>query len=136
MRVVHELDEAQIAQLHALYRREWWTADRTLDETRRCVQGSQIRIGLAGDAGELIGFVRVVTDYSIKAFVFDVIVADGWRGKGLGARLLDLVLAHPDLAGVRHFELYCRPELEGFYERFGFRPDVGGVRLMRRAGAR
>ena len=135
-RVVYELDAAQIVQLHALYLREWWTADRSLEETRRCVEGSQIRIGLIDDAGDLVGFVRVVTDYTIKALVFDVLVAEAERGKGLGDRLMQLVLAHPDLAGVRHFELYCRPELEAFYERFGFRLEVGGVRLMRQSETR
>ena len=134
MRTVHELDERQIAQLHALYQREWWTAGRSFDETRRCVEGSQVRIGLTDDAGDLIGFVRVITDYSFKALVFDVIVPDSHRGKGLGDRLIELVLEHPDLAQVRHFELYCLPDLGAFYERHGFSTDVGGVRLMRREG--
>ena len=133
MHVIHELDETRIAQLHALFAREWWTAGRTLDETRRCVEGSQIRIGLLDDAGGLAGFARVVTDHTFKALVFDVIVAGAHRGKGLGDRLIELVLEHPDLVEVRHFELYCRPELEAFYERHGFSPEVGGVRLMRRA---
>ena len=98
MRTVHELDETHVVQLHALFRREWWTADRSLEETRRCVEGSQICIGLTDDTGNLI-------------------------------------LAHPDLARVRHFELYCRPDVGPFYERHGFSTEVGGVRLMRRDGA-
>ena len=132
MRIVHQLDEVRIAQLHRFFLREWWTADRSLDETRRCVEGSQIRIGVLDDAGDLIGFARVVTDYSFKALVFDVIVAGAHRGEGLGDRLIELVLKHPDLARVRHFELYCLPGVAPFYERHGFSTEVGGVRLMRR----
>ena len=135
MHTVHELDEILIAQLHAFYLREWWTADRSLEETRRCVEGSQIRIGLTDDSGNLIGFVRVVTDYTFKALIFDVIVADAYRGTGLGDRLIELVLEHPDLANVKHFELYCRPDVAPFYARHGFTAEVGGVRLMRREGA-
>ena len=82
MRIVHQLDEARIAQLHAFFAREWWTVGRSLDETRRCVEGSQVRIGLLDDAGDLLGFARVVTDYTFKALIFDVIVADAYRGKG------------------------------------------------------
>ena len=134
MRTVYELDETGIAQLHALFLGEWWTADRSLEETRRCVEGSQIRIGLTDDTGDLIGFVRVITDFTFKALVFDVIVADAHRGKGLGDHLVELVLEHPDLARVRHFELYCLPEIGPFYERLGFSTEVGGVRLMRRDG--
>ena len=133
MRIVHRIDEALIAQLHALFEREWWTAGRSLEETRRCVEGSQVRIGLTDDAGDLIGFARVVTDYTVKALIFDVIVAEAHRGKGLGDRLIELVPDHPDLARVRHFELYCLPEIGPFYERHGFSTEVGGVRLMRRA---
>ena len=134
MHTVHELDETRIAQLHALFTREWWTAGRSLEETRRCVEGSQIRIGLIDGAGSLVGFVRVITDFTFKALVFDVIVAEPHRGQGLGDRLIERVLAHPDLARVRHFELYCRPEVGPFYERHGFSTEVGGVRLMRRTG--
>ena len=135
MRVVHDLDETGLAELHALFAREWWTAGRSLEDTRRCVAGSQVRIGLVDDPGALAGFARVVTDYTFKALIFDVIVAEAHRGKGLGDRLIALVLGHPDLVRVGHFELYCLPELGAFYERHGFSTEVGGVRLMRRTGA-
>ena len=132
MRIVHQLGEARIAQLHAFFAREWWTVGRSLYETRRCVEGSQVRIGLLDDAGDLIGFARVVTDYTFKALIFDVIVAEAHRGNGLGDRLVELVLEHPDLGRVRHFGLYCLPGVAPFYERHGFSTEVGGVRLMRR----
>ena len=135
MHIVHELDETRIVQLHEFFSREWWTAGRSLDETRRCVEGSQICIGLVDDAGSLIGFARVITDYTFKALIFDVIVADAHRREGIGDSLIALVLDHPDLARVRHFELYCRPDMAPFYERHGFSTEVGGVRLMRRPGA-
>jgi len=45
---------------------------------------------------------------------------------------MDWIVEHPDLRAVRHFELYCLPELRGFYERWGFSSDVGGIVLMRR----
>ena len=64
-----------------------------------------------------------------------MIVADAHRGKGLGEHLIKLALEHPDLARVRHFELYCLPDVEPFYKRHGFSTEVGGVRLMRRDGA-
>ena len=132
MHVVYQLDSTRIAQLQAFFAREWWTSDRSLEETRRCVEGSQICIGLTGDSGDLIGFARVITDYTFKALIFDVIVAEERRGEGLGDRLIELVLRHPDLARVRDFELYCLPGMGPFYERHGFSVEVGGVHLMRR----
>lgn len=133
MNVVHELSDSQVEDLWSLYQKEWWTEGRSLEDTKACVAGSQICVGIADDAGRLQGFGRVLTDYTFKAMIFDVIVSDAHRGTGLGERLMTLILGHEALARVRHFELYCRPEMVGFYERFGFSGEVGGTRLMRRA---
>jgi predicted GNAT family N-acyltransferase len=133
--VVYELTELQIEQLHALYGREWWTRDRTLAATRRCVRGSQVCVGLVDPAGNLLAFARAITDFTFKALIFDVIVASAARQRGLGDRLLELITGHEQLRGVRHFELYCLPELFAFYARHGFSEDVGAVRLMRLVNA-
>ncbi|MEW6268760.1 MAG: GNAT family N-acetyltransferase [Thermodesulfobacteriota bacterium] len=126
--------ERHLAELHALYQNEWWTRGRTLDETRRAVEGSDVVVAICDHAtGRLLAFARVLTDGVFKALVLDVIVAPERRGEQLGRRLMDAVLAHPDVAGVAHVELYCRPEMVPFYERYGFSTDVAGVLLMRRA---
>ena len=133
MHIVYELDETRIAQLHGFFAREWWTSHRSLEETRRCVEGSQVCIGLTDDAGDLIGFVRVITDYTFKALVFDVIVADAHRGKGLGDHLIKLVL-DASRPGPRSgtSSSTAGPTSAPFYARHGFSTEVGGVRLMRR----
>jgi predicted GNAT family N-acyltransferase len=128
---VHALDDRQIGQLHALYQNEWWTKGRTLDATRRCVTGSQICVGLVDGEGNLAAFARVITDFTFKALIFDVIVSSAARGAGLGKQLLETITHHDKLRNVRHFELYCKPELFEFYNRFGFSENVGEVKLMR-----
>jgi len=132
MNVVYELSDKHIEDLHRLYQFEWWTRGRSLEDTRRCVAGSQICIGLTDDAGNLQGFVRVVTDFTFKALVFDVIVSASQRGSGLGNKLMKLVEEHEKLRDVKHLELYCLPEMFPFYDRHGFSGDVGEIRLMRR----
>jgi predicted GNAT family N-acyltransferase len=130
--VVHRLDDRQIVELHSLYQSEWWTRGRTLDDTRRCVSGSQVVVGLVDGAGNLRAFARVITDFTFKALIFDVIVSAGARKNGLGDRLLEVITRHDKLRHVRHFELYCLPELFTFYNRHGFSENVGEVQLMRR----
>ncbi len=78
------------------------------------------------------GFARVLTDRVFKAFIFDLIVVPEHRGRGLGEALMRRILDRPDLAAVRHFELYCLPEMAPLYERLGFSAEVGGILLMRR----
>ena len=131
MRVIRELDEARIAELHRLYQNEWWSRSRSLEETTAGVKGSQACYGILSEDGELIAFTRVLTDFIFKALIFDVIVRKDYRGNGLGNELLSLVKTDPDLAKVRHFELYCLPEMIPLYEKHGFSTDVSGVQLMR-----
>ena len=132
---IAELKEKHIEQLHALYQGEWWTRGRSLEDTRQCVRGSQICIGITSENDDLIGFVRVLTDFIFKALIFDLIVAQSERGRGLGNKLLTLVRNHERLRAVRTFELYCLPEMFTFYERHGFSTNAGGVKLMRLANS-
>jgi len=130
MEVIYKLSENQIKDLHNLYKNEWWTNQRTLEETRNCVHGSQICIGLI-ENNTLIGFVRVITDYTFKALIFDLIIDSNYRKKSLGKKLLNLIKSHEKIKNITHFELYCLPELKGFYEQFGFSGEIGGIELLR-----
>jgi GNAT superfamily N-acetyltransferase len=133
LRLVEQLDGDLPEQLHALYLQEWWTHRRNVDDVRRMLEGSDVVLGFVDDeTGRLAGFARVITDFVYKALVLDVIVQADYRNVGLGARLMDEVVGHPKLKDVLHFELYCRPELITFYERWGFTGELGELRFMRR----
>ena len=131
MEVIYTFSDKQVRELHALYQQEWWTESRSLSDTVKCIEGSQICIGVIDSSGTLQGFVRVLTDYIFKALIFDLIVTNNDRGTGIGNKLLALVKNHQQLQGVKHFELYCLPELFSFYEQQGFSSDVGDIKLMR-----
>lgn len=131
MNVIYQLTPHNIQDLHQLYQNEWWTKGRTLSETEQCVNGSQICIWLIDEDGALQGFARVLTDYTFKALIFDLIVSSTYRGKGLGDKLVNLVKSNQELAHVKCFELYCLPALEGFYDNHNFTTDVGNISLMR-----
>lgn len=129
---VEQLTDSQVVQLHALYQGEWWTAGRSLDEVRQMLAGSAHIYGICeARSGRLVGFARVLSDSVFKALIFDVIVDPESRGQKIGQKLIKNVVSDPRLARVKHFELYCRPDLERYYENLGFTADVEGVRLMR-----
>lgn len=131
---IRALGEAQVRELHALYQGEWWTAGRELPDIRRMLAHTDLLFGYQDrTSGRLLAFARVLTDRAYKALVFDLIVAPDHRGRGLGKALVEDVLAHPELAFVRHIELYCQPELLPFYARWGFTTDVGGIVLLRKS---
>jgi GNAT superfamily N-acetyltransferase len=66
-----------------------------------------------------IGLARVVTDRATYAYLCDVYVLEEFRGKGLGVWLMECVMGHPDLQGLRRFSLATR-DAHGLYEKFGF----------------
>jgi RimJ/RimL family protein N-acetyltransferase len=130
---VQALNESQIADLHRLYQNEWWTKGRTLDDVRRMLNATRVLVAFADPQnGKLIAFARAITDDAYKALVLDVIVDPEFRNGGLGKAVVDAMIAHPLLADVQHFELYCRPELVPFYERWGFKEPGTDLRFMRR----
>lgn len=129
---IHELSSRHVAELHELYRSEWWTSDRTAADIEVMLANSSFVFGLVTEADHLVGFARVLSDRVYKAVIFDVIVSAEHRGEGLGDELMQWILAHPELERVRHFELYCLPEMQPFYARFGFGGELGSVAMMRR----
>jgi predicted GNAT family N-acyltransferase len=131
MQLIYQLTPTQVESVHELFKKEWWTKQRTLQETKNGINGSQICIAALDINGVLQGFCRVVTDYTFKAFIFDVIVSSQYRGHGLGNQLIQSIHSHPNLREVKHFELYCLPELVPFYEKHHFTSAVGGIQLMR-----
>ena len=131
MNIIYQWTPELIEQLHYLYQNEWWSKERSKEETASCIAGSQICLGVVDANGRLQGFSRVVTDYVFKAFIFDVIVAPQSRSLKLGQLLINTIKTHPELQKVKHFELYCLPELKAYYGQFGFSDEVSGMGLMR-----
>lgn len=116
---------------------EWW-ADRTVADVHRALDGTEIAVGIE-DEGELVAAARVLTDGVYYANVFDVIVATDRRGGGLGRRLMEAVVEHPDLQRVVGLSLLCRRGLVPYYESVGFEffdpemevPEGGTEELVR-----
>jgi len=136
-RSIQKLTPAQIDDLHTLYRREWWTKDRTKEEIEIMLEHTDFIFGLVDERERLAGFARVLSDRIFKAEIYDVIVDPAHRGRGLGKRLMEEILAHPDLRRVKQFNLQCLEEMKPFYEELGF-ADLSGelvyMRLGRSAG--
>lgn len=53
------------------------------------------------DGDRLVGFGRVVTDTATYAYLTDVVVSSEYRRRGLGQWLVESMLAHPQLQGLR-----------------------------------
>jgi len=106
----------------------YWSPGVSRERVERSIENS-IVFGLYHGA-EQIGFARIVTDRAAFAYLADVFVISEHRGRGLGKWLVETVLSHPDLQGLRKFILGTA-DAHSLYERFGFRP-VDPSRMMER----
>ena len=76
--------------------------------------------GLYSPAGDQAGFCRVVTDRATYGYLADAFVLPGHRELGLGLWLVQCAVEHPELAGLRSWQLGTR-DAHGIYERLGWR---------------
>ncbi|MBD2299074.1 MULTISPECIES: GNAT family N-acetyltransferase [Nostocales] len=129
---VDTLTEKQIHQLVELYQKEFWSQRREYPDVVKMLKHSDIVLGLIDNNAELIGFTRVLTDFVYRATIYDVIIKSTYRNKGLGAKLMDAIVHHPQLHQVEQIALYCLPEMMPFYQRWGFTTEVGNLNLMYR----
>ena len=104
--------------VHAFLSRSYWSPGVPMAVVEKALANS-VAFGLfLGDTQ--VGLARVVTDKATFAYLADVYVLEAHRGKGLSKRLLEAVLAHDDLQGLRRF-LLATKDAHGLYARFGFK---------------
>jgi GNAT superfamily N-acetyltransferase len=104
--------------IHGFLSRSFWAEGIPKKLVATSIRNS-LCFGLFHDR-EQIGFARVVTDRATFAYLCDVYILESNRGKGLSKWLVEAVMAHPDLQGLRRFQLVTR-DAHGLYRRFGFR---------------
>lgn len=79
--------------------------------------------------GVQVGFARVITDYAVFGYVADVFVLESHQGQGIARQLLQAIIDHPDISGLRLVMLATR-DAHGLYEQFGFELLPGSDRVM------
>lgn len=107
----------------------YWAQGRPLAVVRRSIENS-LCFGLYRGERQ-VGFARVITDRATFAWLADVFVLEEARGRGLSKWLMEIILAHPDLQGLRRWVLATK-DAHSLYSRFGFAPLKLPERWMER----
>ena len=100
-----------------LVEESYWAKTRTLDQTRIAIENS-LCFGIYRDDLQ-VGFGRVVSDFATFAYVGDVFILDEFRGHGLSKKLMQAMVDHPQLQGLRRW-LLATKDAHGLYEQFEF----------------
>ena len=105
--------------VHGFLTESYWAEGISREVVARSIQNS-LCFGVFCD-GKQIGFARVISDYATFAYIGDVFVLESYRGHGLGKWLMECVIGHPWLQGLRRWTLLTR-DAHGLYGQFGFTP--------------
>jgi GNAT superfamily N-acetyltransferase len=116
-----------VEAVHAYLTSSYWAAGISRTVVEQSIAGSMC-FGLF-DGATQIGFARVISDQATFAYLADVYVLDAYRGRGLGTWLIDVIVGHPNLAGLRRFMLVTR-DAQGLYAKFGFTTITSPERYM------
>ncbi len=122
-----------VAYIHNyLSNKSYWAKNISLAIVQKSIDGS-FCFGLykteKNIVSEQIGFARVVTDHATFAYLADVFVDEKYRGIGLAKFMMEVIMQHPDLQGLRRWMLATK-DAHDLYTRFGFLPLDKPERIM------
>jgi GNAT superfamily N-acetyltransferase len=103
--------------VHGFLSTSYWAAGVPESVVARSIENSLCFGVYRGE--EQAGFARVVTDRATFAYLADVFVLEEHRGRGIGKWLVEVILSHPDLQGLRRWMLATR-DAHDLYRRYAF----------------
>ena len=118
MEISTDRDRIDRALVHRFLSEEsYWARSRTREENDRIIEAS-LCFGVY-EEGRQIAHARVVTDTVAFGYLGDVFVLPEARGRGVGKALMEAVLSHPHVRGLKRFTLVT-DDAHALYERYGF----------------
>lgn len=132
MRVSFDQADVDLDVVHGFLRQAYWSVGIPLDTVERAVRGSLCAAALdVDDSGKelQIGFARVISDHATFAYLADVFVLPDHRGRGVARAMLQALVAHPDLQGLRRWALFTR-DMQPLYAKLGWQLYPHPERLM------
>ena len=114
-----DLSRVQVEVVADLLAKTFWGHRRPREVVEKLIQTS-ICFSLFHQQWQ-IGFSRVVTDYAVFSWLSDLVLNEGYRGRGLGGWLIGCILEHPQISGTQ-FVLQTT-YAAGLYKKFGFQAN-------------
>jgi GNAT superfamily N-acetyltransferase len=115
--------------VHLFLTNSYWARGIPVETVQQSIQNSLCFGVYRGK--QQVGFARVISDYATFAYLADVFILEAHRGCGLSRWLMEFIMAHPQLQGLRRWLLATR-DAHGLYQRFGFAVVKNAERWMER----
>jgi len=105
----------------------YWSINIPKDKVQASIQHS-LCFGVYQDKRQ-IGFARIISDFSTIAYLSDVFIVEEYRGQGLSKWLIENIMIHPGLQGLRRWILLTG-DAHGLYRQFGWTEIADPTRWM------
>ena len=115
--------------VHGFLATSYWATNISEELVRRSIEHS-LCFGVYHGQTQ-VGFARVITDRTTFAYLADVFVVEEHRGHGLGKWLIETIVTHPELTGLRRWILVTR-DAHDLYRKCGFTELRNPERFMER----
>ncbi|MFM2483513.1 GNAT family N-acetyltransferase [Celerinatantimonas yamalensis] len=122
------IDELDFEVIYRFISESYWAADIPRNTLKKAISNS-LCFGIFDGSEAQVGFARLVTDRATFAYLADVFVIEAHRGQGLSKWLVEKIVAHPELQGLRRMVLATR-DAHGLYAQYGFQPIENPEILM------
>ena len=129
VRISSDSSDIDFAVVHGFLANEAYWCRGVPAATLRKALDNSLCFSAFDDTGAQVGFARVVTDRATYAYLCDVFVLPSARGTGISKALMDAIVAHADLQGLRRFAL-ATADAHSLYSRYGFAPLGDASRFM------
>lgn len=106
-----------IAIHNFLSKHSGWSKNIPIERVKTSVDNS-LNFGLFHNDKQ-IGFARMISDFSTIAYLGDIYVLEEYRGRGLSKKLMEIVMTHPNLQGLRRWILLTSTA-DWLYKKYGF----------------
>ncbi|HDZ05674.1 MAG TPA: N-acetyltransferase [Maribacter sp.] len=94
-----------------------WSNGISYEKVEKSVNNS-LNFGIYFDK-KLIGYARIISDFSTIAYLGDVFILKEHRGLGLSKWLMEMIMEHKELQDLRRWILLTSTA-EWLYEKYGF----------------
>lgn len=117
-RISVDRNDLDIETIHNFISKSYWAKGIPIETLKKAIDNS-LCFGVFSSQGLQVGFARMITDLSTYAYLADVYVLEEHRGKGLSKWLMQEIMAHPDMQGLRRMVL-ATLDAHGLYKKYGF----------------
>lgn len=115
--------------VHGFLREAYWCKGIPRGTVERAIRNSLCFSIFDGQ--KQVGFARIISDFATYAYLADVFVIEEYRGRGLSSWLMECIVGHPELQGLRRWTLATR-DAHGLYAKYGFTPLRSPASFMER----